>query len=163
MHGSIQGRRSDMRAHWVDILAVGFVIMEWTVYAVTLEHTVYGRDSLSARMNIYREVWVRRMLDREARMVDMQIMASLQNGTAFFASTSLLAVGGALALLRATNEALAILGALPVNLSPSPALWEIKCVGLILIFVYAFFKFAWSYRLFNYVPILLGRMPPARL
>jgi uncharacterized membrane protein len=29
------------------------------------------------------------MLDREARMVDMQIMASLQNGTAFFASTTL--------------------------------------------------------------------------
>ena len=65
------------------------------VYALTLEHTAYGRDSLSARMNVYREVWVRRMLDREARMVDMQIMGALQNGTAFFASTSLIAVGGA--------------------------------------------------------------------
>ena len=150
-----------MAPYWVDIFAVGFFVLEWTVYAVTLEHTAYGRDSLSARMNAYREVWVRRMLDRDARMVDMQIMASLQNGTAFFASTSLLAVGGALALLRATNEALAVLGALPINLSPSPALWEIKCVGLILIFVYAFFKFAWSYRLFNYVAILLGGMPPA--
>ena len=92
-------------------------------------------------------------------MVDMQIMASLQNGTAFFASTSLLAVGGALALLRSTNEALGILGALPINLSPSPALWEIKCVGLILIFVYAFFKFAWAYRLYNYVAIMLGATP----
>jgi uncharacterized membrane protein len=55
-------------------------------------------------------------------MVDMQIMASLQNGTAFFASTSLLAVGGALALLRSTNEALAVLRELPIDLSPSPAL-----------------------------------------
>ncbi len=145
----------------VDIFAVGFFVLEWTVYAVTLEHSAYGRDSLSARMNVYREVWVRRMLDRDARMVDMQIMASLQNGTAFFASTSLLAVGGALALLRATNEALTVLGALPIDVSPSPALWEIKCLGLILIFVYAFFKFAWSYRLFNYVAILLGGMPPA--
>src|SRR6476660_3504576 len=45
--------------------------------------------------------------------------------------------------------------------SPSPGLWEIKCVGLILIFIYAFFKFAWSYRLFNYVAILFGAMPPA--
>ena len=151
-----------MRGYWVDILAVGFFIMEWTVYAVTLEQTAYGLDSLSARMNVYREVWVRRMLDREARMVDMQIMGALQNGTAFFASTSLIAVGGALALLRATNEALAVLGALPINLTPSPALWEIKCVGLILIFVYAFFKFAWSYRLFNYVSILLGAMPPVQ-
>ena len=138
-----------------------FFVVEWLVYGVTLEHTAYGRDSLSARMNPYREVWMRRMLDREARMVDMQIMASLQNGTAFFASTSLIAIGGGLALLRATNDALAVLRELPVDLTPSPALWEIKCVGLILIFIYAFFKFAWSYRLFNYVAILLGAMPPS--
>jgi uncharacterized membrane protein len=150
-----------MAAYTVDILAVGFFVLEWTVYAVTLEHSAYGRDSLSARMHIYREKWIRRMLDREARMVDTQIMSSLQNGTAFFASTSLLAVGGGLALLRSTNEALAVFGALPIDLSPSPALWEIKCVGLILIFIYAFFKFAWAYRLFNYVAILIGAMPPA--
>src|SRR5258705_12544244 len=88
----------NMGAYSVDILAVGFFLLEWTVYAVTLEHTAYGRNSLSARMHAYREIWIRRLLDREARMVDMQIMASLQNGTAFFASPSLLAVGGALAL-----------------------------------------------------------------
>jgi uncharacterized membrane protein len=150
-----------MRGYLVDIIAVAFFALEWLVYAVTLEHTAYGRDSLSARMNVYREVWVRTMLRREARMVDMQIMASLQNGTAFFASTSLLAIGGALALLRGTGDALAVLGALPIDISPSPALWETKCVGLVLIFIYAFFKFAWSYRLFNYVAILLGGMPPA--
>jgi uncharacterized membrane protein len=40
-----------MAAYTVDILAVGFFILEWTVYAVTLEHTAYGRDSLSARMH----------------------------------------------------------------------------------------------------------------
>jgi len=150
-----------MGSYWVDILAVSFFVIEWLAYAFTLERTAYGRDSLSSRMNVYREVWVRRLLDREVRMVDMQVMISLQNGTAFFASTSLLAIGGGLALLRATNDALAVLSKLPIDISPSPALWEIKCVGLILIFVYAFFKFAWSYRLFNYVAILVGAMPPA--
>src|SRR5262249_55500947 len=75
-------------------------------------------------------------------------------------STSLLAIGGGLALLRATNDALAVLSKLPIDISPSPALWEMKWVGLILIFVYAFFKFAWSYRLFNYVAILFGGRPP---
>jgi uncharacterized membrane protein len=150
-----------MGGYWVDIAAAGFFILEWTVYAVTLEHSAYGGDSLSARMHAYREIWIRRMLDRQTRMVDTQIMASLQNGTAFFASTSLLAVGGGLALLRSTSEALAVLRELPIDLSPSPALWETKCVGLIVIFIYAFFKFAWAYRLFNYVAILLGAMPPA--
>ena len=38
-----------MRGYWVDIAAVGFFAMEWTVYAFTLERTAYGRDSLSAR------------------------------------------------------------------------------------------------------------------
>ena len=71
-----------MAAYTVDILAVGFLVLEWTVYAVTLEHSTYGLDSLSARMHVYREKWIRRLLDREARMVDTQIMASLQNGTA---------------------------------------------------------------------------------
>jgi uncharacterized membrane protein len=150
-----------MRPYLVDCLAVGFFAIEWMVYAYTLERSAYGRNSLSARMNVYREVWVRRMLDREARMVDMQIMASLQNGTAFFASSSLIAIGGGLALLRSTSDALAVLSTLPIDLSPSPALWEMKCVGLILIFVYTFFKFAWAYRLFNYVAILFGAMPPA--
>ena len=150
-----------MRPYLVDCLAVGFFAIEWLVYAQTLERSDYGLNSLSARMNIYREVWVRRMLDREARMVDMQIMASLQNGTAFFASSSLIAIGGALALLRSTYDALAVLSTLPIDLSPSPALWEIICVGLILIFVYTFFKFAWAYRLFNYVAILFGAMPTA--
>ena len=51
----------------------------------------YVRDSLSARMNVYREVWMRRLLDRDAPMVDMQIVAAVQNGTAFFASTSMIA------------------------------------------------------------------------
>jgi uncharacterized membrane protein len=152
-----------MGPYAIDILAVGFFAIEWLVYALTLEHSAYGRDGLSARMNVYREIWVRRMLDREARMVDMQILASLQNGTAFFASTSLIAVGGALALLRSTNDALAVLSKLPIDLSPSPALWEMKCVGLILIFIYTFFKFAWAYRLFNYVAILFGATPPASL
>jgi uncharacterized membrane protein len=45
-----------MRGYLVDIIAVAFFALEWTVYAITLEHTAYGRDSLSARMNIYREV-----------------------------------------------------------------------------------------------------------
>lgn len=143
----------------VDLIAVAVFVLAWTIYATALERTPHGTNSLNARMNLYREVWMRRMLDREMRMVDMQIMASLQNGTAFFASTTLLAIGGALTLLRATDEILSVIATLPFGIKPTPALWEIKCIGLVLIFVYAFFKFAWSYRLFNYVSILLGATP----
>src|SRR5215510_956148 len=36
-----------------------------------------------------------------------------------------------------------------------------QVIGLAMIRVYAFFKFAWSYRLFNYVAILFGATPLA--
>jgi len=85
------------------------------------------------------------MLAREMRMVDMQIMASLQNGSAFFASTSLIAIGGALTLLRSTEEIQGVVGALPFGIQASRELWEAKTVGLVIVFAYAFFKFAWSY------------------
>ena len=74
----------------LDLIAlVGFVVA-WTAYSILVEWTPHGRLSLNSRMNGYREMWMRRMLARDNRMVDMQIMAALQNGTAFFASTSLI-------------------------------------------------------------------------
>src|SRR3989440_12799304 len=99
------------------------------------------------------------MLHREARMVDMQVMATLVSGTAFFASTSLLALGGALTILRSPDEMLNVLATLPFGAATTRLAWEFKAVGLAAIFVYAFFKFAWPYRLYNYV-WLLAR-PPA--
>jgi uncharacterized membrane protein len=143
----------------VDLVALACFIGAWAAYALTVEWTARGRDGLNAHMDRYREIWMRRMLHREARMVDMQIMAALQNGTAFFASTSLIAIGGALSLLRSTDDLLGVMGSLPLSVPGSRALWEAKTIGLVIIFAYAFFKFAWSYRLYNYVSILLGAMP----
>src|SRR6476620_4388416 len=113
-------------------------------------------------MNEYREIWIRRMLDRDMRMMDMQIMASLQNGTAFFASPSLMALGGALTLLRSPDDIMTVVTTLPLGVRVARDLWEIKTIGLAVILIYAFFKFAWSYRLFNYVAILYGAMPLER-
>jgi uncharacterized membrane protein len=50
---------------------------------------------------------------------------------------------------------------LPFGPPTTPGQWEVKTVGLVVIFIYAFFKFAWAYRLFNYVAIMLGAMPLA--
>ena len=142
-----------------DLVALACFVGAWAAYAVAVEWTARGRDSLNAHMDRYREIWMRRMLHREARMVDMQIMAALQNGTAFFASTSLIAIGGALSLMRSTDDILAVMAALPLSATASHAQWEAKTIGLVIIFAYAFFKFAWAYRLYNYVAILLGAMP----
>jgi uncharacterized membrane protein len=144
----------------LDLIALGWFVAAWAGYAILLEYVPRAKEGLNARMNRYREVWMRRMLDREMRMVDMQVMAALQNGTAFFASTSLFAIGGALTILRSTDEMLNVVATLPVGIQMTRTLWEVKAIGLAVIFVYAFFKFGWSYRLYNYVAILLGAMPP---
>ena len=112
-------------------------------------------------MHIYRDRWMQEMLRRDMRMVDAQIMASLQNGTAFFASTSLIAIGGTLTILRTTDDLITIVSTMPFGVQTTRMLWEIKTIGLAVIFVYAFFKFAWSYRLYNYVAIMIGAMPPS--
>ncbi len=145
----------------IDVLALAFFVVAWIGYAITLEWTRVGRTGLNALMDRYRDEWMQRMLERDMRMFDGQIMASLQNGTAFFASTSLIAIGGTLTLFRSPDEALNLFAALPFGIATSRAEWEAKVIGLAVIFVYAFFKFAWSYRLFNYVAIMLGAAPPA--
>jgi uncharacterized membrane protein len=111
-------------------------------------------------MHRYRSLWMERMLARDTRMMDGQVIASLQNGTAFFASTSLIALGGALTLFH-TEEMLTAVARLPFGETPNHTQWELKVIGLMIIFVYAFFKFAWAYRLYNYVAIMVGGAPPA--
>lgn len=143
-----------------DLLAFAWFLGVWIVYSIVIEKTEKGRTGLNALMNNYRDDWMEQLLSRDMRMVDAQVTAALQNGTAFFASTSLIAIGGALTLLRATEEILPVMSLLPFGTAPSRELWEMKMMGLAIIFVYAFFKFAWSYRLFNYFAIMVGAAPP---
>ncbi len=151
----------DLNLYPADIAGLAFFIAAWMIYHFMVETRGRNGGGLNAIMNNYRVDWMTTMADRESRIVDSAIMASLQNGTAFFASTSLLAVGGSAALLRATDDALKVFADLPFGLASSRGLWEIKVLGLIAIFGYAFFKFSWSYRLFNYTAILIGATPQA--
>jgi uncharacterized membrane protein len=146
----------------IDLLAIAWFLGAWVTYSVTLALTERRRRGLNSEMNRFRDVWMLQMLKREMRMVDAQIVAALQNGTAFFASTSLIAVGGALTLMRSTDEILQVIAALPFGIRTTPVQWEAKTIGLAIIFVYAFFKFAGSYRLYNYVAIMVGSTPPAQ-
>ena len=97
----------------LDLIALAWFIIAWLGYAVIIEMTAHGKSGLNAQMHRYRDLWMERMLAREARMVDGQIIAGLQNGTAFFASTSLIALGGSATLLHSTEDMLTVIAALP--------------------------------------------------
>jgi uncharacterized membrane protein len=143
-----------------DLIAIAYFVAAWLIYSFVIEKTAAGKGSLNARVNGYRDNWMEQLLGREVRMVDAQVTAALQNGTAFFASTSLIAIGGALTLMRSSEDLLPVMSMLNLGSVPSRQLWELKMLGLIVVFVYAFFKFAWSYRLFNYFAIMVGAAPP---
>jgi uncharacterized membrane protein len=146
----------------IDALAFIFFVAAWLGYHVAVEAGPHSGRSLNARMNVRRARWIEESVQRDNRIIDTQVMNGLQNGTAFFASTSLLAIGGALSLLQSTDRVAQIFADLPFAAQVTRAAWEIKVIGLAVIFAYAFFKFAWSYRLFNYCAILLGAIPSVK-
>ena len=131
----------------------------WIGYTLIADSERMQSKSVVGLMNTHRSRWMAEMLRRDPRMVDTLILNHLQGGIALFASTSILAVGGLFASLGATEKAVALLSALPVVGETSGLEWEMNVLLLLLIFVYAFFKFVWSYRLYNICAVLIGAVP----
>lgn len=144
-----------------DLFALGFFMVCWIGYALAVDGYITSRVTLTRAMNRQRELWMQTMARRELRMIDTSIMNGLQQGTAFFASSCLLAIGGCFALMGSTDAVLNVLGDLSGGGDTARPAFEAKVLGLIAILSYAFFKFGWSYRLFNYCSILVGAVPGA--
>ncbi|MFA6154346.1 DUF599 domain-containing protein [Mesorhizobium sp.] len=142
-----------------DLAALALFLVAWMLHTLASDGRLISRMSLTSAMNTQREAWMRTMAEREIRIVDTAIMSGLQQGTAFFASSSLIALGGCFALLGASDRVLQVLSDLPLGGAPSRAAFQIKVFGLVLILAFSFFKFGWAYRLFNYCTILIGAVP----
>jgi uncharacterized membrane protein len=143
-----------------DYFALAFFIATWALFNwLTSVDRTSSYVSITRAMAIHRARWIRNSMTRDLKMIDTQIMAGLQNGTGFFASTSIFALGGCFALLGATDQVEAIFKDLPIMLQGGRQGFELKVGGLAVIFAYSFFKFGWSYRLFNYCSILFGGLP----
>jgi uncharacterized membrane protein len=139
-----------------DLAALGFFVVVWLALEITVNHSPLRYRSLSGLMARRRREWMLVLAEREIRIVDATILAGLQQGAAYFGTASMLAIGGCFAALGATDEALRLFEDIPVIDAISRVVFELKLAGLTLIFVYAFFKFGWSYRLFNYCSIMIG-------
>lgn len=146
----------------LDYLAFAWFAMAWTGYTLYADYSPMRRHSVSAAMNGYRRRWISEMLKRENRLVDTQTLGNLVTGIGFFASTTIFVVGGLFALLGASDAAINALADLPISIATTRQVWEVKILILVTIFVYAFFKFAWAYRLSNYCAIMIGSAPPCR-
>lgn len=139
-----------------DIWAVSVFFAIWLAFEIITDHTALRFNSLSGLMAHKRREWMLVLAERDLRIVDTSILAGLQQGTAFFASSCILAIGGCFALLGSTDLVSGIYQDLPLDTKFSRGLFELKVLGLALIFIYSFFKFGWAFRLFNYCSILMG-------
>jgi len=139
-----------------NLVALIVYILFWLTFELVTDYSPLHAKSMTGLMAEKRRQWMLEMVNRDLRMVDTQIIAGLQQGSAFFASTSIFAIGGCFALLGSTDTVLQIYRDLPMASEFSRALWEVKVLGLALLFAYTFFKFGWSYRIFNYCSILDG-------
>ncbi len=143
----------------LDIAALAWFAVVTAGYSLLLSIAAVERRSIVHAMHTRRLQWMRNMAMRENRMIDAMLLGALGQGNAFFASTSAIAIGGLAAIMGSGDKAIGFLARIPYAVQSSPVLWEIKIVLLMAIFVFAFFKFAWAFRLSHYVHVMIGATP----
>ncbi|GKY88241.1 DUF599 domain-containing protein [Sinisalibacter aestuarii] len=138
--------------------AVALLLIGWGWIGWRIEHPTAARPSVSRIVAQYRRDWMVQMVTRQPRIFDSSVLATLREGTSFFASATMIAIGGGLALMGDPTR----LAGLARDLGQSAApdyVWEVKLVLSMLLLVSAFLKFVWSHRLFGYCAVVMASVP----
>lgn len=143
----------------LDVAAFLYFALTVFLYRVLVARRANSGAGLMGAIQQHRLNWMLNMAKREQRMLDAILLGSLSQGNAFFASTSAIAVGGLAATLGSGEKLQAVLGQLPYASPATPMVLEAKQLLIMGIFVYAFFKFAWAFRISHYASIMIGATP----
>jgi uncharacterized membrane protein len=143
----------------LDGVAVIWFFVAIVVYRFVAEWGPFQARSIAGAVQAQRRAWMSNMAMRENRVLDGVVLQSLSQGNAFFASTSVIVIGGLSAILGSGEKVQELLERLPLVYKSSAQLWEMKVLLLISIFVFGFFKFAWAFRLSHYTGIMIGATP----
>jgi uncharacterized membrane protein len=131
-------------------------------FATWARERAQWKPSILATTNQWRCRWMLQATWRENRIVDSAVTESLSASPSFFASTSILIIGGLLAALGATDKASGLVQEIPFAARTSALVFDLKLVLLLAIFVHAFFRFTWSLRQYSFGAIIVGAAPEAR-
>ncbi|PND37104.1 DUF599 domain-containing protein [Paucibacter aquatile] len=145
----------------IDWLALFVFFAGWIGYAVFAKRQSQFHGSLLAATNRERTRWMMQVTYREVRVIDGVVVQNLSTSPSFFASTTILIIGGLLAVLGAGDKATELVRELPFAARTSDLVFEMKLVLLTAIFVYAFFRFTWSMRQYTFGALLVGAAPEA--
>jgi uncharacterized membrane protein len=106
---------------WPDLVAPLFFLASWIGYAAWADKGRGFQRSLMARVADLRGQWMRQMLGRDVRIIDIQVVQVLVASIAFFASSAVLIVGGSLAVLGAREQVMEVIGRVPFAAASPPA------------------------------------------
>ncbi|MBI3368069.1 MAG: DUF599 domain-containing protein [Burkholderiales bacterium] len=145
----------------LDWVAMGVFFAGWTSYVVFAKRRANVQPSVLATTNRWRRQWMLQATYRENRIVDSAVTQSLSASPSFFASTTILIIGGLLAVLGTTEKASELVREIPFAARTTVLVFDLKLVLLTAIFVFAFFRFTWSLRQYSFGAILVGAAPDA--
>jgi uncharacterized membrane protein len=145
----------------VDILVLIWYLGAWVGYTRYAKRRSATEVCLASVMHMYRHEWMMQMMYRDNRISDMSAISTLERNITFFASSALIILAGVLTLLGYIDQAILLFEDLPMAAEQSRLQWEAKIFLLVIIFVYAFFKFTWSLRQLGFAAVLIGAAPDA--
>jgi uncharacterized membrane protein len=149
---------------WLDWAALVWFLVAWTGYAVFARKRGRKQPSLLAAGERVRHRWMLETTFRDPRVFDAVVLQKLATSPSFFASTTILIIGGLLAMLGSNEQATAMVRELPFAARTSVQVFDMKVMVLVGVFVYAFFRFTWSLRQYNFGALLVAALPdPQRM
>jgi uncharacterized membrane protein len=143
----------------LDLVALVYFCIVVFAYRVIVGRQARSGGGLLGAIQSQRVSWMLNMARRDQRMLDAILLGSLGQGNAFFASTSAIAVGGLAATLGSGEKLQLMLAHLPYVAPATQIMLEAKQLLIMGIFIYAFFKFAWAFRISDYASIMIGATP----
>lgn len=142
----------------LDWVAIIYLVGAWLLLSHVIEYPPKSRLSVTVLMSERRRDWMRVFVDRDPRIFDSQILASLRQGTSFFASTCIFAIGGVLALAKNTDPLVGVAQEVTAVMTPVLII-QIKLAFVALFLTNAFLKFVWANRVFGYCAVLMAAVP----
>ncbi len=144
---------------WPHMLAAVWFVVCWVGYTRYAQAKGRTTPCLASVLHLYREDWMRRMLLRDNRIADANVIGNLERNASFFASSTLIILAGILTVLGASDKAVSLLADLPFVQAATREMSEVKLLCLGVVFVYAFFTFSWCMRQYNFAAVLVGSAP----
>ena len=143
----------------IDLIALIFFFAGWGTYGYYADHKTRNMRGLRGATQQYRLGWGRQMVGRENRIVDSSLIGNLVQSVSFYASTTTYVIAGLIAVAGTVDRLVVLTADLPFGHAAARQVMEAKVVLLAAIFIFAYFKFTWSLRQFNFVSILIGAAP----